>query len=173
MSPCLNVDDSECASYDAGDSNQQVACGDGNSGSGFILFSVENLVDRGFTVHGGSHDHMVCVRYSGGVWQQDSNDAWLEFTPVDTDLLVAYLDFDADTIEASTCSDETYEGIAFGTGATDVQADYWDGGSNDGEWGIWADTITECSCESEPESGTYLQVPLQQLDVFFLSLEFL
>ena len=57
------------------------------------------VVQKGFLSVSCCSDNFVCVRYSSG-WQYDNNAGWLSFTPVNSDTLVASVNFDADTVNA-------------------------------------------------------------------------
>ncbi len=78
-----------------------VACGDSNSGTGYIMYSAENVHDRfsGDSPHSANAHRFICTRYSGG-WEYDTNNDWVSFDPRATDTIVASVDFDADTVSA-------------------------------------------------------------------------
>jgi len=49
--------------------------------------------------HGSNADHFICVVYSGG-WKYDTNSALHTFTPGSTDILVAAVNYSADTVSS-------------------------------------------------------------------------
>lgn len=81
--------------------NSGVACGDGNTGTGYIMFSEESVHTR-FSdnpPHSSNADNYICARHNNE-WQYDTNNSWVSFTPASTDTLVAAVDFSNDTVEA-------------------------------------------------------------------------
>ena len=90
------------AGRDAGASNYGVACQDGATGTGYILYSEQSVHDRFASdpPHVDNADHFVCAVYSGGQWRYDDNSAYHAFTPRNTDILVAAVDFGADAVTA-------------------------------------------------------------------------
>lgn len=66
--------------------------GSGNSTDRFIMYSVQSVHTR-FTSpapHGNNADHFIGVHWNGTNWQYDNNTTLTNFTPVSTDLLIAY-----------------------------------------------------------------------------------
>ena len=78
-----------------------VACMDGHTGSGYILYSEESVHTRfsGTAVHGDNAENFACAVYDSdsNEWSYDTNGAHVVFNPVDTDLLVAAVDFTSPT----------------------------------------------------------------------------
>ena len=89
-------------------------------------------------------DHFIAVKFESGVWKYDCNRLYdtqtslVEFTPVAGDLLVADIDFSLDTIVSAEGEAAIINGIDYGfrDGDLEFQADSWDGGFNDGEFGV-------------------------------------
>ncbi|CAJ1430243.1 unnamed protein product [Effrenium voratum] len=79
--------------------NSGVGCTDTATGTGFIMFSGQDIRSRFSAANWaeGNADQFVCVKYDGG-WQYDSNDGFVAFSPEDSDVLVASVDFDADSV---------------------------------------------------------------------------
>jgi hypothetical protein len=76
-----------------------VACGDGRAGTGYMMYSVANVHTRFSNINGAASDHFICVVYSSGHWEYDPNsNTGVPFSPVQSDVLVATLDFTADTV---------------------------------------------------------------------------
>jgi hypothetical protein len=83
-----------------------VACGDGRTGTGYMMYSVQNVHTRFPGVYPSQSDHFVCVTYTGSQWEYDPNSMYgLPFTPVSSDVLVALLDFTADTVRMAAGQD--------------------------------------------------------------------
>ena len=125
--------------------NYGVACQDGATGSGYIMYSEESVHTR-FSAHpplGNNADHFVCVIYDGN-WKYDNNSTYYVFTPRSTDILVAEVDFSADTVTDLVGQDSTSNGIAYGYASGDLtfEADKWNGSTNDGEFYITGTSIT-------------------------------
>jgi RHS repeat-associated protein len=122
-----------------------VACQDGATGTGYLLYSAENVHSR-FAAHvpySTNADHFVCVRYSGG-WQYDTNDAYYSFTPRSTDVLVAQVDFSNDTVTSLAGQNSTLNGITYGyaSGNLTFQANVFAGVSNPGEFYLTGTSLT-------------------------------
>jgi len=118
-----------------------VACQDGNSGVGYLMYSAHSVMDRFRAYPPQIHNaaHFVCVRYWGGVWQYDSNDAWHTFQIFPSDVLVAEVDFDVDTVGSLRgLHQEPYHGLTRGWASGDLafQANVWNGLSNGGEFAV-------------------------------------
>ena len=63
---------------------------------------------------------------------------WHPFTPVDTDVLIASIDFDADSIASTAGQDSVFHNVRLGyaSGDLEFQANQWQGADNDGEFGV-------------------------------------
>ena len=81
-----------------GDVNDGVAVDDAATGTGYIMYSAEDVNTR-FTVQSGNADHLVGVRLNGSQWQYNTNYAWVDFEPWPSDRLIASVDFTNDTVE--------------------------------------------------------------------------
>ena len=131
--PALSIVTNDCG----------VCCNDVNGGAGFIMYSEADVHTR-MTVYGDNYDHFVCTKYEGGQWLQDSNDNWIAFTPMDTDVLVASLDFSADTVTSLSGQVDMFNGMRRGFDAGDlvfsandrIGAGGHSGGANVGEFFI-------------------------------------
>lgn len=77
-----------------------VAVDDSATGAGYLMFSAASVHAR-FAANApaaGAADHVIAVRYSGGQWQYNNDAGWFAFTPAADDLLLAEVDFTADTV---------------------------------------------------------------------------
>ncbi|NLF08266.1 MAG: RHS repeat-associated core domain-containing protein [Pirellulaceae bacterium] len=124
-----------------GEINYGVAATDAATGTGYIMYSAEDVFAR-FNPDPYAHnsDHLITVVYSGGQWLYDNNyGTYTPFTPVATDVLIAALDFDADTIDSLEGVDETENGITKGYFAGDLSfmADWLAGGYDDGDFTVY------------------------------------
>jgi hypothetical protein len=117
-----------------------IAIQDNATGRGFVMYSEESVQTRFASVppEPGNSDHFIGVRFVNGQWQYDNNRRYVAFVPRTTDLLVAAVDFDADSIIMLQGITGQTSGIARGFFAGDLQGlgDRWDGGFNDGEFTI-------------------------------------
>jgi len=106
-----------------------IACNDGAGGTGFIMYSQQNVHTRfaANKVHPKNADHFVCVRYNEG-WKYDTNNKWIDFSPADSDILVATADFANDKVSALQGSSGMYQNMKHGyaTGDLKFEANKWD-----------------------------------------------
>ncbi len=74
----------------------------------------------------------------GGDWYFDDNSGWHPFNPVDTDILIASIDFAADTITPTAGQDSVVHSVRLGYASGDLEfhANQWAGAANDGEFGV-------------------------------------
>jgi RHS repeat-associated protein len=123
-----------------------IACQDGATGSGYLMYSAENLFTR-FVLHPPHPDnaeHFICVIYDGSTWEYDNNDAYYAFTPVDSDILVASVNFTNDTVTSLVGQDSVVNGIVSGyySGDLTFTPNQYGGDSNPGEFGIGGTNFT-------------------------------
>ncbi|HBJ36030.1 MAG TPA: hypothetical protein DDZ51_15035, partial [Planctomycetaceae bacterium] len=143
--------------YQVGPLGSGVAVADDRTGTGYILYSVENVFTRlsGGTPHPQNAHHFIAVFYNSedGKWYYDNNAgpnggeaqiATRLFTARDTDILIASVDFtnDTSTLLAGTAS--VVHGIQAGyrSGNIAVTPNIWGGVPNVGEFGLTGTTIT-------------------------------
>jgi hypothetical protein len=133
--PSMTISTSDCG----------VCCNDDSAGQGFIMYSEESVHQRaGFSVYTANYENFVCVRFQDGQWEQDSNNAWAAFTPETTDVLVASVDFGADSVTSLQGQVDMYNNMRRGYDTGDLEfsandrigAGGFDGGSNVGEFWI-------------------------------------
>ncbi len=124
-----------------GDLGNGIAGTDSRQGDGYVLFSEESVYSR-FSANPPAYnpvaDHFIAVVQENGQWYYDDNYALRAFQPQESDLLVAGIDFTADTITAFIGQDDEYGGIPLGYDSGDLvfTANVWNGYTNYGEFGI-------------------------------------
>ena len=118
--------------------NRGVAVTDNASGSGFLMYTAESVHTRFGNLNRFNADHIVGVRFSNGQWQYNTNSAWQSFTPRSSDILLASVDFSADTVVSLEGTDTSFNGIASGYVSGDLTyiANQWNGSPNAGEFGV-------------------------------------
>ena len=136
--------------------NNGVACQDGATGSGYVMYSAENVHSRfsSAAVHANNDDHFVCVVWDGS-WQYDTNDDYVAFTPAPTDLLVAQADFSAHTATLAEGADESIGSpaihLGYARGDLVVTAGRWAGANNPEEFHVSGSYIMTSTTAPEPE----------------------
>ncbi|MGI9457954.1 MAG: hypothetical protein ACR2NU_15425, partial [Aeoliella sp.] len=115
-----------------------VAVDDAATGTGYLMYSEESDHTRFGNVHSDNADHLVGVRNNGGQWQYNTNTAWNEFTPRATDVLLASVDYSADTVTDLVGTSDVDNGITKGyaRGNLSFSVNRWDGKSNLGEFRV-------------------------------------
>ena len=122
--------------------NDGIACHDEATESGYILYSKESVHTRfsDAAPHGSNADNFVCAVYNSdsSEWSYDNNSTLVVFTPVNTDLLVATVDFIDDLITSGSGDSGTVGGVAFGFARGDLvfRANRFGGADNPGEFGV-------------------------------------
>ncbi|MEL6111018.1 MAG: dockerin type I domain-containing protein, partial [Planctomycetota bacterium] len=120
--------------------DQGIAVADDATGTGYLLFSAEDLFTRlpSPGPRSGSDRQMIAVRYADGHWQYNSNDMWVNFVPSDSDRLIARLDFDSDRVEPLQNAVGSVHGIDQGYFGGDLEftANRWNGRPNAGEFSV-------------------------------------
>ena len=82
-----------------GDLGWGVAAHDEATGSGWLLWSAEDVHTRFSPIpHGPAADHLIAVVWDGGQWLVDNNSVLTPFIPASDDCLVAEVDFTNDTV---------------------------------------------------------------------------
>jgi len=123
-----------------GDTGNGVAAQDDATGTGYIMYSQESVLTRFATHRPHRHNsgHLIAVKYEGGQWYYDDNAALRAFTPRDTDVLLAEVDFQWDSILSLEGTAGELYGIRRGflTGDLTFFADRWGAKANDGEFRI-------------------------------------
>ena len=134
------------ATLSLGSVNYGVLATDAATGTGYIMYSAEDVLVRFPEVNNGdalhASDHLLTVKYFNGQWYYDDNLVYRSFTPLPADVLIAEVDFDADTITSLEGTDTSVNGILAGYDDGDLAytADWWDGAANDGDFtveGTW------------------------------------
>lgn len=135
-------DDGNDASMPIGVVGRGIGVHDSAIGSGFIMYSEENVYNRfaASPPRGGGAEQMVAVRYNPAFenWQYSNNSRWVNFTPVDSDRLIAAVDYAADTIAGIEGYGGTVNGIHQGFFDSDLvfEANMWNGSFDTGEFQV-------------------------------------
>ena len=129
-----------------GELRNGVAARDDAAGTGYLLYSQASVFDRfaASPPHPLNADYFIAVVFENGRWYYDNNTELVEFTPVDSDVLVAEVDFDADTVFGLYGQPSQYEGVALGYAGGDLQflANRWGGINNAGEFAVLGTQFT-------------------------------
>ncbi|MCA9175738.1 MAG: peroxidase family protein [Planctomycetales bacterium] len=81
----------------------EIAVHDGATGAGFVLYSQESVRQRfGLSLASGMSDHFVAVVHEQGQWQYDDGAQLWPFTPVESDRIVADVDFSTGNVQRLT-----------------------------------------------------------------------
>ncbi|HSI08008.1 MAG TPA: DNRLRE domain-containing protein [Rariglobus sp.] len=123
--------------------NSGVAVDDSRTGTGYLMYSAQNVVTR-FGTQVGNADHLIAVFYSGGQWYADKNFGQVAFTPVSTDLLLASVNFTTDTVTSLLGASGAEYGIVKGYASGDLTfiPNQWAGAYNANEFGVTGTTFT-------------------------------
>ncbi|MBB6428681.1 flagellin [Algisphaera agarilytica] len=86
-------------SIELGNLGRAVTATDDRTGTGYILYSEESVHTRfGSLPHEYNADHLISVVYEGGQFYFDDNHNLRAFTPRDSDVIIAEVDYTNDTI---------------------------------------------------------------------------
>lgn len=136
-----------------------IAALDSATGSGYIMYTAESVFDR-FTSpapNGANAEHFIAVRYHNGNWQWDNNGGYTNFTPRSSDVLLAAVDFTADTVTMLEGVNQEVGGMRSGYQDGDINfiANWWHGSSNNGEFGVEGSYFVRyTSAPSQPPTVT-------------------
>ncbi len=114
-----------------GDLNLGIAAHDDRTGTGYIMYSAESVHSRFSATppSSGNADHLIAVVFEGGQWKVDRNKKTLvAFTPQASDVLVAEVDFGADTVNHLEGTETVIEGMMAGYESGDLVDDTRDVG---------------------------------------------
>ena len=81
-----------------GNLNSGVAISDTATGTGHIMYSEVDVHTRFGGIPASNADHFIATRLDGVQWQFNNDVSWVDFTPVESDLLVAEVNFDSDSV---------------------------------------------------------------------------
>ena len=117
---------------------------DNATGTGYMMYSQQNVRTRFSGLDSNNADNFINVRYFAGQWQYDNNSTWVNFVPTSSDRLVAALDFTADTVTLLKGTSSTIQGIASGYLDSDltITPNNWNGTTNTGEYHLTGTFIT-------------------------------
>ncbi|MEL6814875.1 MAG: DUF4347 domain-containing protein, partial [Cyanobacteria bacterium J06598_3] len=134
--------------------NAGIAARDGATGTGYLMYSDELLPVRfrdnppySSTTYGDNANNLIAVVFQNGQWFYDDNFNLRAFSPLSSDLLVAELNFSADTATVLQGQNRLINGIRAGYEAGDltVTPNVWDGSTGGiaaGEFGVTGTYIT-------------------------------
>ncbi|MFN9433772.1 MAG: putative Ig domain-containing protein, partial [Planctomycetota bacterium] len=135
-----------------------IAVDDNATGTGWILYSSQKLVDRipSFTPRPGSNTNFIAVRYNAGRWEFNNDTEWIRFSTRSDDLLVAKLDFDTNTVTSLVGKSGRVNGVAFGyaSGNLVFNADKWNSTSDPGEFTVVGNSFVIATAKSSQKSYT-------------------
>ncbi|MCB0072510.1 MAG: hypothetical protein KDE20_13670, partial [Caldilineaceae bacterium] len=106
-----------------GSLNDGVAARVNATGEGYLMYSGQAVSTR-FAVAAppaGASDHVVIVVYENGQWLYDNGTTLTPFTPDNNDVLLAEIDFDANTVTPLRDEFGEYQGIRFGYSGGDLR----------------------------------------------------
>lgn len=131
------ITDGEPMTLLLGDLNRGISGQDGATGTGYIMYSEQDLQER-FANKPPSvwaADHLIVVRYAGQ-WEYDTNRDYYAFTPAGTDRLLAEVDFTNDTVTLLEGVNSVVEGIGSGyvSGDLTITPNVWHGSPDNGEF---------------------------------------
>jgi hypothetical protein len=90
-----------------------VACQDGATGTGYLMYSAENVYTR-FAANppnvSGDAEHFICVKYESSTWKYDNNVGYFAFTPEPSDVLVASVNYTTDVVTSLQGTNTTENG---------------------------------------------------------------
>ena len=84
-----------------GDLNAGIAISDDASGSGFFLYSAQDVHQRFEGIVPENADHLIATRLDGGQWQFNDDTNWVDFEPAFTDRILADVNFDSNRVSRS------------------------------------------------------------------------
>lgn len=104
-----------------GNLNDGIASWDSATGTGYIMYSEEDIHSR-FGANPGFNtaENLVAVVYQGGEWFWSAWGGLTAFTPTNSDRLLAEVDFDSDTVTNLEGTDDTINGIGAGYTSGDL-----------------------------------------------------
>ncbi len=132
----FSVTGASAAPIDVTPINWGVAARDGAFGSGYIMYSEESVHTR-FVANPpnvNNSDHFIAVKYKDAEqnWKYDNNAGIFEFTPRPSDVLIAIVNFENDTIIRTQGYFDILHGITLGYESSDLTfaANVWNSQSN-------------------------------------------
>ena len=105
----------------------------------------------------GNADHFIAVVNDNGQWKVDNNTSLTNFTPIPGDLLVAQVDFTANTATALVGQSATVNGIESGyaSGNLVFTPEQWGNNPNAGEFRLTGNQLTRNSANgASPDTDT-------------------
>ena len=149
-----NIDVSIEGRIDLGNLNEGIAARDTATGTGYLMYSEELLPVRflnnppySSSTYGDNANNLIAVVFQNNQWYYDDNSNLRTFTPRSTDLLLAELNFSADTATLLQGQNRLINGIRAGyeSGDLTVTPNVWNGstgGIASGEFGVTGTYVT-------------------------------
>ncbi len=116
---------------------------DSATGKGYIMFSPTDLTGR-LTLYSDQATNFVAVYHDNGTWYYYNDETAVSFTPVATDVLVASVDYAADTVSLLVDESTVVYGIQTGyaSGDLNITVNQWNGVANPGEFTATGSFVT-------------------------------
>jgi hypothetical protein len=134
------------ANIDLGDLGYGIAARDSATGSGWILWSEQNIFSRlNPSPFSQNAQHLIAVTHVSDQWFYDNNGVLIEFQPNESDCLVASVNFTTDTVTLLEGSKTVVEGIdaGYASGNLSIIANRWANVFNAGEFGLDGTSILQ------------------------------
>lgn len=142
----INVlDEVEETSVQIGDFGEGVTFNDRNIGEAYIMYSAEDVHDR-FTkkpIDKSDADHFVTVMNHDGYWHYETKGRIIRFTPNETDVLIAKIDFPTESVEMLLGENSEVKGVAAGysSGDLNVESNGWNGWTKQSSFRLSGSTL--------------------------------
>ena len=88
---------------------------------GFLMFTKETRAARWSSAATSFAENFVCARFTGVEWQYLEGTTWTPFVPFPTDVLLARIEFDNNTITSLKGSDEEFYTVKMGYVDADLE----------------------------------------------------
>mmetsp|Transcript_22169 Transcript_22169/g.61382 ORF Transcript_22169/g.61382 Transcript_22169/m.61382 type:complete len:1225 (-) Transcript_22169:123-3797(-) len=133
-SGAADLQTTSACSHSLGDLGTGITCWGNGSGTGFVLYSREAVHTRfgARPPEAGSAEHLACVRFQRGTWQYSSSNAWVGFTAVATDMLIAKLGFEVREVYSLLGVEGVHEEVAMGFANGDLEIKSYGWGNSSG-----------------------------------------
>ena len=94
-----------------GAANSGIAVSDDATGTGFILYSNEAVATRFGGLNPDNAENFIAIQLDGTQWQYNNDSTWIDFDPVDGDVIVAEVNFDGDSVSTAISLPPVIQGI--------------------------------------------------------------
>ncbi|NVK31224.1 MAG: hypothetical protein HWE20_09475 [Gammaproteobacteria bacterium] len=149
-------------SLDPSELGKGIVGNDNYRGTGYILHSQMDVRER-FDIRSDQSSAFVSVTYNktDDQWHYLANNALVPFTPLNTDTLIASVDFGADTLELLGSDAEEVGGVNSGILDSNItiHVNQWDGKPNSGEFEVSGTYLTLAADAETTGEQTEYSVP--------------